>query len=341
MSEVFVQIQNLIYITDRVWMALFSIIFVIFFGFLTGPVKGRALPLFWQVMHVLFTNLGKRLYKTERSVSDLVFRGMLLTLFAFVISLGCGYLARAVSVVLPFWGVTEVFFLSCLLTSGTVFRVLLKLHETLKTGSAGKGAYYSLALSTNTNLNSVDDFGITRAGMGFAARSFDKALVGPVFWYVIGGLPLAFVYAGLAYLSWEIGKDGHTKGFGKTVNILEKLFGFLPHVFAGLFLALACVFTPTAWLIRALGGFWSGQGRAPYYEGGYPLSVMAYGLGVSLGGPVTDLSGTSLRRRWVGPKNATAQLESGHLKRTLYMLAMANLLFWLFLLGGLLFIRLS
>lgn len=338
MTDSFIQIHSLIYSTDRIWIALFSIILVSFFGFVFGPLSGRALPFFWQFMHVLFTNLGKKLYKTERPISDLIFRGTLLTLFAVVISLGCGYLARALSMMFPFWGMTEALLLSCLLASGSVWHIFIHLYEALKDKESGTGGYYSIAVSSNADLNSTDQYGISRTAIGFVVRSFEKAIVAPVFWYVIGGLPVAFAYAGLAYLSWEIGKDGHSKGFGRVVNIFERILGFIPHLLTTIFIALASLFTPTAWFTKALGSLFMKVGRSPYAEGGLPLSCVAFALEISLGGPVQDLSGSTLKRVWVGPKDASAQLDTVYIKRCLYLIAVAHLLFFVALLSSLLLV---
>ena len=54
----------------------------------------------------------------------------------------------------------------------------------------------------------------------------------------------------------------------------------------------------------------------------------------SHGGPTADLDGSSIRRDWIGPENATAQLENGHLRRALYMAVIAHMLFLASLMGA-------
>ncbi len=208
----------------------------------------------------------------------------------------------------------------------------MRLYGALKDNKV-KGAYLAIARSTHTDLSGADDFTITRTGMGFAARAFDKCTVAPVFWYIIGGLPCAYVYAGLATLSSRFARDGFTKGFGAIPMGLEKVAGFVPSCFAGLFMALGGLFTPTGGMMRAFRGLLAAKGKAPYAEGGWPLTAMAWSLNVSLGGPVIDRDGRSLKRAWVGPQNATARLEPGHLRRALYISLMAYLLFMAGLMG--------
>ncbi|MBU0800265.1 MAG: cobalamin biosynthesis protein, partial [Alphaproteobacteria bacterium] len=192
--------------------------------------------------------------------------------------------------------------------------------------------------TTRTDLSRMDDFGITRVTMAMVARSFDKGLVAPIFWFLLFGLPGAYIYAGLACFAWRFGKDSYTKGFGRTALLLERLLGYVPMTVSGSLMATAGLFTPTGGMTRAVAALMNKKGAAPYYEGGLPVTAMAYALDVSLGGPVTDLDGSALKRAWVGPETATAKLEAGHLRRALYMSLMAHLLLVATVLGGLLWV---
>ena len=84
------------------------------------------------------------------------------------------------------------------MTSGTVWFVLLRLYFTMKEKKISEGAYYAIARSTRTDLSTNDEYSITRTGMAYAARSFDKGLVAPVVWYIIAGIPGAYIYTALA-----------------------------------------------------------------------------------------------------------------------------------------------
>ena len=88
----------------------------------------------------------------------------------------------------------------------------------------------------------------------------------------------------------------------------------------------AALFTPTARLAAALRGFFHRRGHAPYPEGGVALTVTAWALGLSLGGPVRDVEGHALARRWIGPEAASARLNRSALRRVLYLSLMAHIL---------------
>lgn len=96
----------------------------------------------------------------------------------------------------------------------------------------------------------------------------------------------------------------------------------------------ASLFTPTANPFKGILPFFTSKDKCPYDQGGDPVSVMAWALGVSLGGPYQDLNGSSLKNVWVGPAGASAKVEHTHLRRAIYLNAMAQLLFVMSLLGA-------
>ena len=183
-----------------------------------------------------------------------------------------------------------------------------------------------MAVSTRTNLNTTDDHGIIRVGIGFVATNFDKGIVTPLLWYLIGGLPAAYLYAGIAAARWGLSKEGFAKGFGHVPLALETLFGGVPQILSAMLLALAAAFTPKAGMARAVLGMLSSKGHAPYAEGGFPLTALAWGLGISLGGPVEDRDGSVLKRAWVGSSHSTARVDISHLRRAMYLGVMGYVL---------------
>lgn len=295
-------------------------------GMLAGPLAGNANPFFWLAVGQTLGRFGGRLDRVQRMAGDLVFRGFLLTVLGVVLFSVLGGEGAQIAQRFRFGGVTEIALLALALTSGAVWAALLRLYRALKSKKTGRNAYYTIAATTRTDLSGSDDYTITRVGMGMAARAFDKGIVAPVFWYILAGLPGAYIYAGIAALSWRFGKDGFTKGFGRVPLLLERVMGILPHLFSGFLMALAGLLTPTGGMTRAFAGLFRKKGRAPYDEGGLPVTAMASALLVALGGPASDLDGSVIKRSWAGPEGATAQLEAGHLRRALYISVMAHLL---------------
>lgn len=319
---------------DRLMLAILAMFFSLVAGLLLPLRRARGLPVFWILIHGLLGRAVGRLYRTQRSAQSLRLRGLILTLFAIFISLGIGFLARAFAYHFPLYRISEIILLCLILVPGLAWRNIWHLYTTLHKVGAGKGHYYAIARSTHVDLSQMDDYGISRVAIAFAARIFDKGLMAPLFWYVIGGLPAAFLYAGLAALVWISGKDGHSKGFGTYPLIAEKIAGFIPGLLSGVIIALAGILTPGAKMSRAFGGVVKPGSGAPYAEGGMAVNALAYALSLTLGGPVTDLAGNAIPRRWIGPDNATARVHHTHIKRVLYLIGMAYVVTLIFLLGS-------
>lgn len=298
-----------------------------FAGIVTGPLWYNATPFWWIITDKVLGGFGARLDRVQRKPADLAFRGFLLTVVALVVFYFIGERTAELAWHYPLAGLTEVFFLSLVLASGTVWFALLRLYYALKDKKVVKNAYYTIATTTRTDLSASDDYTVTRVGMGFGARMFDKGVVAPIVWYLIAGLPAAYIYAALAALAWRFGKDGFTKGFGKVPLALEQLMGMAPMALSGFIMAGAGLLTPTGGMTRALIGLIRVKDRTPYAEGGLPVTAMANSLKVGLGGPTTDLDGSAITRGWAGPEGATAKLEPGHLRRAIYISLMAHLLF--------------
>ncbi|MCD8497723.1 MAG: cobalamin biosynthesis protein [Alphaproteobacteria bacterium] len=326
-------IHTRIFNPARIPFAVCAIFIVMGLGFFTGPFRGNAQPLLWQGVSFLFGRVGDKLGNPHRLRADLVFRGFMLTCFVVLIAVSLGRAAEIFTQIYPVYALPEILFVSLCLSGGALWKSLMKLYGVLEKPGSEKGVYYVIAQTTRANLNSTDNYGITRAGLALAARAFDKGLVAPVLWYLIGGLPFVFTYSALAALAWRFGKDGFSKGFGAVPSGLEKALGFVPSIFAGFLLTLASIITPAAGIGRSVISWFSFKNAAPYAQGGLPLSVMAYALNVSLGGPVKDLNGSALKNVWAGPSKASAKVDYHHLKRGLFIVMIACI-FWLVTLLG-------
>ncbi len=327
MPEFYTELHTLIFDPDRIPIAVAAIFLSMIVGMVTGPLFGNANPLIWGMIDGVFGRLGDKMDRLHRSKPDLMFRGFLLSAFALVFCLFIAKICENLVLNYNYRGFTEVFLLSGAITSGSVWYAILKLYFALEKKEMGKGAYYAISRSTRVNLNSVDDFGITRVGMGYLARSFDKGLVAPVFWYLIGGLELAFAYACIAALSWRFGKDGFTKGFGEISLVLERLMGIVPALLSGFMLSVVGY---DAVLKRAVELFKATKNKdraAPYAQGGFALSALAWHLGVTLGGPVKDLGGSALKNLWVGPEKASAKVDHKKLRLAIFTHFGAHILF--------------
>lgn len=334
MLEIFDPLFATLFDDARLPVAAGALVLSVIIGIAIGPVGGDANPLFWRVITGLLGKFGDRMDKAGRPRGDLILRGFFITVVGIAISYFLGMFIQYGVESISFGSILEVLILACLISSGALWIVLIKLYRALESKTVGEGVYYALARTQRHNLSGLDDFSITRSGCSAVIRSFDKAIVAPILWYWALGLPAVFVYGGLCALNLRFARDGTSNGFALVMGALEKLMGVVPSLVSAFSLSLACVFTPTAMMSKALKGWNAHKNKAAYAEGGLVLTAVAWGLNITLGGPATDLDGYSIQRNWVGPEGATAQLESKHLHRAVYCVFIASLLFFMALIGA-------
>ncbi len=311
---------------QRVPFVVVAIFVTALAGMISGPFAGNANPFVWSMYNVIFGWAGDKLDRTNRKPRDLLFRGTFFIVIMLVFAL---IVAKFLSqLVMQSTAVEGLIVIACVST-GSIWYMVLKLYFTMQKEGKAEGGYYGLARSARVNLNSTDDYGITREGLAFSAISFDKGLVAPSLWYLIGGVPFLVIYSILSFASWRFGKCGFTKGFGKAALALERLMGYVPSLFSGAIYTLASAVAPSANMVQSLKAWWQAKDLVPYEQGGMMLSALAWSLGVSLGGPVQDTSGEILRKVWVGPEEASAKVEIFHLKRGIVINIIAHLIFLL------------
>lgn len=328
---------------ERLNVAMIALVFVAVFGGLFGSFSGNANPFLWVMLDRVFGGIAKKTYKVGRSVSSLHFRGTIILILYIIFTALVAFAVLMLEKEIPLLGFMTPVLLTCVLSGGATWSALIKLHRAIqaedKKGKSNqhlpKGSYYDIAVSTRTNLNTTDTHGIIRGGIGFVSFSLDKGIIAPLFWFIVGGLPAAFIYSGVAAARWSLAKEGFAKGIGSLALRLEFVLGCVPQIITTIILAFAALMTPSARLTRTIMGVFSrGAGRASYGEGGVPLTALAWGMGVSLGGPVEDRDGSVLKRAWVGSSKSTAKVEIHHLRIAIYLSAMSYILTFALLLAG-------
>lgn len=330
MLETLIQLHQSFIDINRAPFVIGAVLVTFVIGLITGPFSGNANPAVWGFYSFFIGKIGDRMDNLNRQSQDLIFRGFLLTAFCLVFSYFLSKLVLEVSQEYP-W--LEFIVLCGCMTLGSVWYLLLALYFSLEKKYEHPRLYYSLARTTRTDFNSTDSYGHIREAIAFAAYSFDRGIVAPAFWYLVGGLPLALIYSTLAALAWRFGKCGFTKGFGAIPNELEKIAGFAPSLLTGFLFISSAAITPSVSVFSLLSQWIKGAGKVPYFQGGFAVSALSHAMGVSLGGAVQDIAGSSLQKVWTGAENATAKLDHGHIKRALFMLLTAKLIFILVLAG--------
>ena len=126
-----------------------------------------------------------------------------------------------------------------------------------------------------------------RAAVETLAENFTDAFVGPLFWYLWGGLPGLTIYKCVETLDSMYGyKTPQWQAFGLAPAKADDFLNFFPARLAGCFIALAAGLCRCS-SRRAFKTMWQDAPKHDSPNSGWTEAAMAGALGIELGGEVT------------------------------------------------------
>ena len=148
--------------------------------------------------------------------------------------------------------------------------------------------------------DALDEAGVARSAIESAAENLSDAVVAPLFWYLILGLPGLGAYKALNTLDSMIGyRSDEFQAFGWAAARLDDLVNLIPARLTGLLLALSAAFLPGARPEQALRAMARDARHHRSPNAGWPEAAMAGALDIRLGGPRTYRH-ESVEQRWIG-----------------------------------------
>lgn len=145
----------------------------------------------------------------------------------------------------------------------------------------------------------LDEPGIARAGLESLSENFADAVVAPVFWYAVAGLPGILAYKAINTADSMIGyRSEKYRAFGKAAARADDAANWIPARLAGLITALAAALTGND-AARALKVMWRDAGAHASPNAGWPEAAFAGALGLALGGPRV-YPGEGTKEHWIG-----------------------------------------
>jgi adenosylcobinamide-phosphate synthase len=195
------------------------------------------------------------------------------------------YLVQHVLFRLPFGLFAAAFAASSLLAQRSLYRHVADVATALETGGVEAGRT-AVARIVGRDAAALDAAGVARAAIESLAENFSDAIVAPVVWMVIAGLPGVAVYKAINTADSMIGhRSKRYLAFGWAAARLDDLLNLPASRLAALLLMLAAATgrrfdTNAAW--RAT------RQDAPLHRSpnaGYPEAAMAGALGLALAGP--------------------------------------------------------
>ena len=181
------------------------------------------------------------------------------------------------------WGLMVLWGWQCLAMKGLrtestrVYRCLV--HGTLEEARA------AVSRIVGRDTRDLSGEGVTKAAVETVAENFSDGVIAPLFWYIVGGPPLALCYKAVNTMDSMIGyKNQKYLWFGRAAARLDDGLNYIPSRFSALLLIAAAALTGQS--ARSAWRIWRRDRRnhaSP--NSAQTEAAMAGALGVQLAGP--------------------------------------------------------
>ena len=263
--------------------------------------------------------LEARLNDPSTSNARRVTRGGVVVIGVSVAAAGAGALLHALASAAPAGAALEAIAASTLLA----FR---SLHDHVRAVARGLGLGIAEARAAVAHLvgrdpASLDPPAVARATIESAAENFSDAVVAPIFWYLLLGLPGLFACKAVNTLDSMIAhRDPRHLHFGRVAARVDDVANWIPARLAAGLLAGAALFVPGA----SAGAGLRTAGRHRSANAGWPEAAMAGALGFAIAGP-RRYHGQRVDDAWMGDGRRDLDAADLHSGLRLYAAATALL----------------
>jgi adenosylcobinamide-phosphate synthase len=186
---------------------------------------------------------------------------------------------------LPFGLLAVAVIAGTLIAQRSLHRHVADVATALEQGGviAGRAA---VAKIVGRDPEALDAAGVARAAIESLAENFSDAVVAPVFWMAIAGLPGAALYKAINTADSMIGhRTPRHEAFGWAAAKLDDLVNLPASRLSALLLVAAAALNKTASTAAAWRAVMRDASRHRSPNAGYPEAAMAGALGLSLAGP--------------------------------------------------------
>jgi adenosylcobinamide-phosphate synthase len=174
---------------------------------------------------------------------------------------------------------------STLVAQRSLHRHVANVADALEKGGVA-AARAAVAHIVGRDTDGLDAAGIARAAIESLAENFSDAIVAPVFWMVIGGLPGAALYKAINTADSMIGhRTQRYAAFGWAAARLDDVVNLPASRLCALLLIAAAALSKDASAVDAWRAVRRDAARHRSPNAGYPEAAIAGALGLSLAGP--------------------------------------------------------
>lgn len=174
------------------------------------------------------------------------------------------------------------------------------------------------------DVNRMNEKDITRAAVETVAENTVDGIISPLFFFFIGGLPLAVLYRAANTMDAMLGyKNDKYLYFGRTAARVDDVLNFIPARITGILLVITAFFQRFDYK-NALKMMLRDAKKHPSPNGGYSEATVAGALNIRLGG-INYYFGRQSFRAYMG--DDTQELKPVHIMQTIKMMYGVSIFF--------------
>lgn len=215
----------------------------------------------------------------------LIFRGYMVLITLFLMGLLIGIGLEFLFSLSPFLLPLKIFVISIFLAIRSLYTHVKDVYTALNQGLLQAKA--AVAKIVGRDVTKLTEISITRAAIESLAENLSDAVIAPIFWYMVGGLPGLIAYKVINTADSMIGhKSFEYIHFGRAVALSDDILNYVPaRITAGLFLIMGFLGGGTAKVKAIWQCLWQDAVRHASPNAGWPEASMAMIMDVALGGP--------------------------------------------------------
>ena len=262
-------------------MTLFpAILLALLMDVLFGDPPNRLHPTAWMgsLIHVLMR------FRPRGNAAAALFYGIFILIVGLSITVGAGWGLSLLAGQLPFWAgvLLHAFALKLTISLRGLDRAAGQVQSALQAADLPEARRLLAWHLVSRDTSQLDASKLAAAAIESVAENASDGIIAPLFFYTLGGLPLAFAYRFANTADSLLGyRDPEREWLGKVPARFDDLLNLIPARLTGLFLLLAAPLCgANAWQGWRI--LWRDSRLTASPNAGVPMSAMAGALSVEL-----------------------------------------------------------
>lgn len=234
----------------------------------------------------LISFFEKKLYKAENTNKSKFIKGMILNLFVLLIVFSLVFIMVYIaSLIHPYlYILISGILVSFTISTESLKKAAMEIYELLNEKKIIE-ARKKVGMIVGRDTENLSEEEISRAVIETVAENIVDGITSPLFYGMIGGAPLAFLYRAVNTMDSMVGyKNEKYLFFGRFSAKLDDVFNFIPARITSLLIVIIAFFHPGLNGKNAFNSVIKDASKHPSPNGGYTESAAAGALEIRLGG---------------------------------------------------------